>query len=172
MPRLRTLILAFVMMIPPIGDARADDARIGWGWGATIEGFGYWSVYPDDTMQYFGAIAGAEHEMKGWQWTDEDLQEGRALFRSPGVWDRALAVAETARADPVLNNPPDYEPQCLDAGIDDFWLDLDAAKPTFSIDGCLWVYPKTFKQRRYAKRATKLIEDLSAALQTKSVLPD
>lgn len=169
---LRTIALMVILLAPALAGAQTQDQRISWGWGATIEGFGYWSAYPDDTMQYHGAIAGAAPEMLGWRWIDVEQSEGRALFRSPGVWERALAVAEEARADRLLNNPPDYEPQCLDAGIEDFWLDPALERPTFSIDGCLMYQPETWKQRRYVRRATKLIEDLNAALQTKAVLPD
>lgn len=157
-------IMATVLALP--GIVRADEVRkrIQYGWSA-FEGAGYWAVFDDDEVVYFGYSGGAKPELPAWRWTDADHREGEAHYHVPGAYARAVAVAQAARKDPKLKPPPAHEPNCLDAGYDYFWLIPDSKKPTLEVDGC---YDSgTKRERSFYQRVQQLQAALDDALSFK-----
>ncbi|MEO8532055.1 MAG: hypothetical protein ABI459_12565 [Deltaproteobacteria bacterium] len=153
--------LALILVAAPL---HADDKPfIKFGWGGTIWGYGYWTIWSDDRMGYEGAFDGTYPNMPGWTWMDSTHQSGNAHFTNIGAYARARAVADAALADPALT-PVVQETNCMDAGRDTFWLN-GGPTPTLDVDGCYQNEKANTDAGRFFRRSGELRQDLIDAIE-------
>ncbi len=167
------LVIASAMFILFGTTVNADEHldSIKFGWGGTIWGYGYWTIWQDDVMEYEAGFDGVYENMPGWRWKNWAKFEGKARFRNKGAYARARAIADTALSDPILSKPPTGEtPQCLDAGLDYIWFKFGDTMHTIERDGCfLFSDQYGFHVTQYSNRVTLLLTNLNKALQTKGL---
>ena len=171
---MKTRFIAFLILFAiTVSSVSASEKlpRLKFRWGATIHGWAYRTIVPDDRMIYEAMLGDVYEDMLGLRWTNFEKSKGNARFRNVGIYERALRISREAQHDPILMNPPESVLQRMDAEIDYFSLDPEDLNATISGDGCLSDNDSYTKPERvYSRHIQKLLKDLNLALETEGLM--